>query len=359
VELEVGMEWREGMFRELIENSDDINVVVDKDLYIRYVSSSVSDVFDVKPVSLLGRKISEFVSGEHLQQWREQLEQKANFLTDEIEISNALGQKLSFEVRVSNMLHHYPVQGLVLNLNDVTEKRKREQDLIKSNLQLDQVIYKTTHDLKAPLMSALGLVHIAERAPDVEKDRYILLIKKSLMKLNSFIEEMNNFYRVDKMEVQCEEINLGEVLQDELENLQNRGEDPMIRFELEIEEQSEFYSDRVRVRTIVTNILSNAIKYRDQKKESPFVKIVTKVDSRNFDLCIEDNGIGIDPAFHEKIFDLFFRATDQAQGSGLGLFIVKDTIERLAGTIQVKSIVGVGTTFQVRIPNQLHSAQRG
>ncbi len=79
---------------------------------------------------------------------------------------------------------------------------------------------------------------------------------------------------------------------------------------------------------------------------------------KNLNLCIEDNGIGIDQSFHEKIFDLFFRATDQAEGSGLGLFIVKDTIERLDGTIQVKSNVGVGTTFQVRIPNQLHSIQR-
>jgi PAS domain S-box-containing protein len=352
------MEWREGMFRELVENSGDINVVVDKDLFIRYISSSVSDVFNVKPVSLLGRKIDEFVSVDRIQQWREQLQQKVNILTDEIEISNAKGQKLYFEVRVSNMLHHYPVQGLVLKLNDVTEKKKREHDLIRSNLQLDQVIYKTTHDLKAPLMSALGLVHIAERAPDIEKDRYILLIKKSLMKLNSFIEEMNNFYRVDKLEVQREKINLGEILHDELENLQNQDEDSFVQFEIEIEQQKEFYSDKVRIRTIVTNILSNAIKYQDTRKENPFIKIVAKVDDKYFDLCIEDNGIGIDPAFQEKIFDLFFRATDQAQGSGLGLFIVKDTIERLAGTIQVKSIVGEGTTFQVRIPNQLQSVQR-
>ncbi len=124
------------------------------------------------------------------------------------------------------MLHHYPVQGLVLKLNDVTEKKKREQELIRSNLQLDQVIFKTTHDLKAPLMSALGLVDIAGRVPDEEKDRYILLIRKSLMKLNSFIEEMNNFYRVDKLVVQREKISLQEILHDELENLHTGTKSP-------------------------------------------------------------------------------------------------------------------------------------
>lgn len=352
------MEWREGMFRELVENSDDIIVVVDKDLYIRYISSSVTDVFNVKPVSLLGRRITDFVSGERLQQWREQLVQKASILTDEIEISNSGREKLHFDVRVSNMLHYYPVQGLVLKLNDVTEKKKREQELIRSNLQLDQVIFKTTHDLKAPLMSALGLVDLAGRVPDVEKDRYILLIRKSLMKLNSFIEEMNNFYRVDKLVVQREKISLQEILHDELENLHNGKEEPFIHFDIEIDEAVEFYSDKMRIRTIITNLLSNAIKYQDHTKKNPLVKITAKVDDEHINLCIEDNGIGIDQSFHEKIFDLFFRATDRAEGSGLGLFIVKDTIERLAGTIQVKSNVGVGTLFQVRIPNQLHSIQR-
>jgi len=346
------MEWREGMFRELVENSNDINVVVDKDLYIRYISSSVADVFNVKPVSLLGKKISDYVSIEKVMQWRQALHSSDTTLTDEIEIVRADGQKVDFEIRVSNMLHHYTVQGLVLKLNDITDIKKREDELIRSNLQLDQVIFKTTHDLKAPLMSALGLVQIAEKAPDNEKDAYINLIKKSLLKLNAFIEEMNDFYRNDKMEVKCEKINLTKVLHDEMENL-----DPLdrsdVQFTIEIDQRADFYSDLVRLKTIVTNILSNAIKYQDKKKVNPFIKIMARVDDKNCDLYIEDNGIGIEPVYKEKIFDLFFRATDQAQGSGLGLFIVKDTIERLEGTIEVMSSVGEGTSFQIRIPNRL------
>jgi PAS domain S-box-containing protein len=349
------MEWREGMFRELVENSNDINVVVDKDLYIRYISSSVADVFNVKPVSLLGKKISDYVSVEKIQQWKEKLHGDVTTLNDEIEIVRADGQKVDFEISVSNMLRHYTVQGLVLELNDITEIKKREDELIRSNLQLDQVIFKTTHDLKAPLMSALGLVQIAEKAPDVEKDTYINLIKKSLLKLNAFIEEMNDFYRNDKMEVQCEKINLTKVLHDELENLETFGLND-IEFTIDIDQQTEFFSDLVRVKTIVTNILSNAIKYQDKKKVSPFIKIIARVDDKKCDLCFEDNGIGIEPAYKEKIFDLFFRATDQAQGSGLGLFIVKDTIERLQGTIQVMSSVGEGTIFQIQIPNRLQKA---
>jgi len=110
------------------------------------------------------------------------------------------------------------------------------------------------------------------------------------------------------------------------------------------------------VKTVITNIFSNAIKYQDLQKQNPFIKIATHVDHEFCDIRIEDNGIGIDPEYKEKIFDLFFRATDQSQGTGLGLFIVKDTIDRLKGSIEVRSKKGEGTTFQIRIPNQLQQS---
>jgi signal transduction histidine kinase len=218
------------------------------------------------------------------------------------------------------------------------------------------VIYKTTHDLKAPVWSALGLIQIAQQSPDKEKDKYIGLIKKSLMKLDSFIEEMNTFFQIERLTVQREKIELVKMVSDEVENLRNLNPNDTIAFDVQIDGPVELFSDRIMVRTIVTNMVSNAIKYRDSKKENPFIKIVARVDRKYCDICFEDNGIGIEPADQQKIFDLFFRATDQAQGSGLGLFIVKDAIARLQGTIEVKSTVGVGTSFSVRIPNQLHQS---
>jgi signal transduction histidine kinase len=92
----------------------------------------------------------------------------------------------------------------------------------------------------------------------------------------------------------------------------------------------------------------------DLQKQNPFVKIAALITEEVCDIRIEDNGIGIAQAYQEKIFDLFFRATDQGQGTGLGLFIVKDTIERLKGKIEVQSKAGEGTIFSVQIPNQLY-----
>jgi signal transduction histidine kinase len=94
----------------------------------------------------------------------------------------------------------------------------------------------------------------------------------------------------------------------------------------------------------------------DLQKQNRFIKIAARVTEEFCDISFEDNGIGIDPLYQEKIFDLFFRATDRSQGTGLGLFIVKDTLERLEGEVKVVSNQGQGTTFHVRIPNQIHQS---
>jgi PAS domain S-box-containing protein len=342
------------MFQELVENSNDIVIVTDREYRVRYISSSVVDVFGIEPVAVVGRNIFEFVKREKVQPWKDCLQEASYPFVDEISVNRGENDKVYFDVYVSNLLYHYKVQGLVLKLHDITQKKKKEKDLVRSNQHLDQVIYKTTHDLKAPLMSALGLVKIAEDAPLEAKDQYIGLIKKTLVKLDAYIDEMNNFFRNEKLALQRDKIDLGALLKEEQENLKNLDHGDKIDVLFEVDNSVEWYSDAIRVKTIVTNIFSNAIKYQDLQKQNPFIKIAAHVTEEFCDLSIEDNGIGIEPEFQDKIFDLFFRATDQSKGTGLGLFIVKDTIERLKGMIKVKSRQGKGTTFFIRIPNQLH-----
>jgi len=342
------------MFQELVENSNDIVIVTDREYRVRYISSSVIDVFGIEPVAVIGRNIFDFVKREKVQPWKDCLQEASYPFVDEISVNRGEHDKVYFDVHVSNLLNHYKVQGLVLKLHDITQKKKKEKDLVRSNQHLDQVIYKTTHDLKAPLMSALGLVKIAEDAPLEAKDQYIGLIKRTLLKLDAYIDEMNNFFRNEKLALQRDKIDLEGMLEEEQENLRNLAHRDKIDVLFEVDNSIEWYSDPIRVKTIVTNIFSNAIKYQDLQKQNPFIKIAAHVTEEFCDLSIEDNGIGIDPEFQDKIFDLFFRATDQSQGTGLGLFIVKDTIERLKGSIKVKSRQGKGTTFFIRIPNQLH-----
>lgn len=343
----------EGLFKELIENSNDILIITDPDLKIRYVSSSVERSFNIQPIRLLGENIFSFVKAEKVEKWRDCLFQK-NEKSFQEEISITLGgSTYYFDVQVSNFLDKKNINGLVLKLHDITSKKSRQKELEKANEQLDQVIYKTTHDLKAPLMSALGLIKLAEKATADEKDKYIGLIKQSLYKLDSLIEEMNNFFRNEKLAVQREKIDIRSVLNGAVSDLNALLEDSKIQIYLKIEAENELYTDSVRLKTIIGNILSNAVKYFDARKPEPFIRINVFITEEICELRFADNGIGIEPEYQDKIFDLFFRATAQSQGTGLGLFIVKDTIEKLKGTIEVESTPGQGTTFIINVPNQI------
>ena len=345
------LEWD---FRELVENSDDIFIVVDRAFKIRYISSSVLKLYDIQPITLVGRNIFDYVKVDKVKEVKECLTSAINGQSFEFGLDLKKGLKTYFDVHVSYASQHDVMYGTVLKLHDITKNKKKEKELIHTNKQLDQVIYKTTHDLKAPIMSALGLINLAEKAPVEQREEYLTLIKRSLLKLNSFIEEMNNFFRNEKLALQRERISMRTLIHDEINDLKNLYHADKVKIEVKVDEVSDFFSDLVRVKTVFTNILTNAIKYADPGKTDPFIKVTAKVGAEFCEIAVTDNGIGIDTEHLEKIFDLFHRATSAAQGTGIGLFIVKDTIERLDGKIEVQSEIGKGTTFRIQIPNQLY-----
>jgi signal transduction histidine kinase len=113
------------------------------------------------------------------------------------------------------------------------------------------------------------------------------------------------------------------------------------------------YSDQYRLTVIFNNLISNAIKYRDTAKDKPMVNIQGMISDESLVLYFKDNGIGISAEIGDRIFDMFFRATHQDEGSGLGLYIVKEAVEKLGGQISVESALGSGTTFKIIIPNMI------
>jgi signal transduction histidine kinase len=109
----------------------------------------------------------------------------------------------------------------------------------------------------------------------------------------------------------------------------------------------------LRIILLFNNLISNAIKYHDMSKENPYIKVDVLVTANNALIEVEDNGLGIEEEFQSRIFDMFFRANKTVSGTGLGLFIVKGAIDKLKGTIKLKSKSKQGTTFVVDIPNRI------
>jgi PAS domain S-box-containing protein len=340
----------ENLLEGLFENSKSIVLVTDDQYNIRYCSSTVENIFGIKPFSVLGKNAFDFVPEDKRTAWAECLKKANGNKSSEIKLHPS-GSELYFDVSVTNHVSNQEIKGLVIMLHDITDRKLEQQQLQKENDQLDQFIFKTTHDLRAPINSALGLVSLAENASEEEKLKYLQMVRASLMKLETFIEEVNSFYKNDKMAIQTERIEIESMLQTEIEALQNLPSPKKISFEVTHERSVDLYSDYIRVKTILTNIVSNSIKYSDPAKEEPFIRVHTKVTQQNLTVTIADNGIGIDSRYLDKIYDIFFRATQHGVGTGLGLYIVKDTVEKLNGRITVASEPGKGTTFTITIPN--------
>ncbi len=111
-----------------------------------------------------------------------------------------------------------------------------------------------------------------------------------------------------------------------------------------------FYSDRSRLTIVLNNLISNAIRYRNPAEENQFVDVDVTVSKAGANIFIADNGIGIAPEHQEKIFEMFYRVSQRSMGSGLGLYIVKEAVDKLNGSVQVSSDVGKGSKFILYIP---------
>ena len=124
-----------------------------------------------------------------------------------------------------------------------------------------------------------------------------------------------------------------------------------IHYEIDIKEQQPFYTDRLRFNTILENLISNAIKYHKKEEPGRSIKILGHSDHEKLQITMADNGIGIAPEHHQKIFEMFFRLSGKEDGSGIGLYIVKDTIKILQGSIEIQSEKGIGTAFSITLKN--------
>lgn len=237
---------------------------------------------------------------------------------------------------------------------DAEEKIQRtNQELSKRNTELDNFVYSVSHDLRAPIASVLGLINLAKKDIDTDmKDMYLDMINKSALQQDHFIKEILDQSRNSRLEVKREEIQFEPLIDETFNQLKfatSTGQS--VEKVIHITQEGPFFSDRWRLKVILNNIISNAIRYRNGK--DPVIKVNVEIKEHLATLAIEDNGKGIDKDHLPNVYKMFYRATDDGAGSGLGLYIVKEAIDKLNGHIDIESEVGRGTTVTLAIPELL------
>lgn len=239
----------------------------------------------------------------------------------------------------------------LMQVNHYSEKRilAKNAELEKANAELDRFVYSASHDLRAPLSSLLGLIEVARVDPR-EAMKYLKMMKGRIHDMDAFIREIITYSRNSRMEVQFHEVRLKKIIDEVTDELKFLDESRNIQLDNHVLEDLVIHTDATRLKVILSNLIANAIKYQNTSAQPPYIKLEAQKDEQGATIWVKDNGIGIETEYIGKIFNMFYRAHESSKGSGLGLYIVKETVSKLGGEVKVESLVGSGSTFWIHLP---------
>jgi two-component system sensor histidine kinase/response regulator len=233
------------------------------------------------------------------------------------------------------------------------ELKIKNQELQKINEELNKFVYSVSHDLRSPLTSILGVVNLTRLLPELSvAGTYFDMIEGRVVKLDNFIKKLIDYYKNARSEEVSDEIDFKIMITSVWDTLKNQK--PDIHFNLSCQQEIPFIGDVFRQEIIFENLISNAIKYQNPSAHSQHINISVDVNEEQARIILSDNGIGIDGKYLDNIFHLFFRTEDSlhTEGTGIGLYIVKEAIEKMNGKITVTSKAMAGTSFEIILPNR-------
>jgi PAS domain S-box-containing protein len=248
--------------------------------------------------------------------------------------------------------------GIVGVSVDITERKRAEEELQRSNAELQQFAYVASHDLQEPLRMVSSytqlLAECYQGQLDAQADKFIAFATEGATRMQQLLEDLLDYSRVSRRPQPFEPINCTTILKDVLTDLAVTMQESSAV--VTADSLPTVLGDRTQLRQLLQNLISNAIKFR--REEPPLVHIRAEPQEDFWLFTVRDNGIGIDPQFAERIFVLFQRLHSRQEypGTGIGLAICKKIVERHAGRIWVESHLGEGSTFYFTLPRQAQLA---
>ena len=226
------------------------------------------------------------------------------------------------------------------------------EQLNKTNSELDRFVYSVSHDISAPLKSIKGLVSLSRLDKDTSATGlYLDKIDASVQKLEGFIGEVLDHSRTVRKEIKLEPVDIELLVNDINDNLKYLDNFGRIYFLFDFKIPT-ILTDKFLLKVALSNLLSNAIKYQKRYQgHQPEIKVSTNLVKNQIEIRIADNGEGIAEAYKDRVFEMFYRGTSNSTGSGLGLYIAKEAVEKLQGTIRVETTYGTGSVFALLLPH--------
>ncbi|MCC5928484.1 MAG: hypothetical protein JJU28_04490 [Cyclobacteriaceae bacterium] len=236
---------------------------------------------------------------------------------------------------------------IMLNRDLESKVELRTKELQKVNRELERFVYSASHELISPLKSIKGLLFLYQT--DIKgRDQYIELVNKSIGKLEELINNLLDFSVDHKLGLQIAKVDLWSLAKEVIESLEHQN--TKIMLVNQISPGFEVNSDAKRLKIVLSNLVSNSIKYHDDRKDLQYIRLSANRDNGKVEISVTDNGIGMSRETLDKIFNMYFRGSNSTAGSGLGLYITREMLLKIKADIRVESIAGKGSTFTITLP---------
>lgn len=230
------------------------------------------------------------------------------------------------------------------------ELQRKNEEIIAAYKDLDRFVYSVSHDIRSPLMGILSVSNLISKSSKLEEIlEYNDLIQRNVNRLDEFVHNLLEYYKVKRGSLTIVPIDFRALLKELTDIYSSEFMARNIHLDSDVNQDEEFRSDKLVLQIALQNFISNALKY--QREDNPFklLKLRANVSGGEALVTIEDNGIGIEPEYLNRIFDMFFRASTLGNGSGIGLYNAKQALDKLNAMVEVKSVPGEGTLFEIRL----------
>jgi PAS domain S-box-containing protein len=327
------------------DNSSELFILCNENLTILDTNTALLRLFRFRREDVIGKSLLQFIpdfkgSLRH-KIYKDVLRTGQSYQIEDLALHPSLG---NLRLR----MHIFKVdEGIGISATNIT-------DLKETIEELDQLVYRISHDLRGPLARIMGLLNVADtEVRDLNKAaQFRKKMRHQAELINNILSRLSETQRIRKDEKVISPINFPSLLKKVVRSLNYVKGFGEIRFEYDINVPGKFYSDQFLLITIFSNLLENAIKYRREEGDS-FVRVtIAPDDEDSLMITVTDNGIGIPDKLQEKTFNMFFRATNVASGAGLGLYTTKHSVKKLGGIIFLESMEDVGTEVTLFLPNE-------
>lgn len=323
---------------------------------ITNVNSTGSDLLGFTKKHLMDTRFNWYIAPKYSESFQNRFKQAFGTMEKQIfEIGLIQKNGIIFYAHVELLPQFTSEAQIKMVVVDITERKKLEDELKRSNDELQQFAYVASHDLQEPLRAISSFTQLLERRYsdklDKDADEFIGYVVEAAKRMQQMILDLLEYSRIMTKGEEFREINTTEALNEALFYLKSIIEECNV--EITHDELPQLRADRSQITKVFQNLISNAIKFRNPGVP-PKIHISAKEDKEKneYVFSVQDNGIGMDPQYAEQIFTIFQRlhTLDEYPGTGIGLSIVRRIIERHGGHVWVESELGKGSTFYFTIP---------